>query len=82
MNRRDRVFAALRHQQTDIVPYQIDFTSEALRKTAAWYGDPAIAQHFGNHLANAMYDIYAATHREIRPEVFQDHLGGVEPHGG
>ena len=77
MTIRDRVYAALAHQQTDIVPYQIDFTVEALEKVIDYYHDADIASHIGNHLANAMYDIYRATHTEVCPGYFRDHFGVI-----
>jgi uroporphyrinogen decarboxylase len=77
MTRRERVVAALRHAEPDWVPYQVDFTAEARAKTAAYYGDPGFETRIGNHLANVMYAVYDATHREVRPGFFQDHFGVV-----
>ena len=77
MTPRERVVAAVRHQETDMVPYQVDFTREAHRKAAAYYRDERIERHIGNHLSNAMYDIYEATHRAIGADRFQDHFGVV-----
>jgi len=77
MTKRERVYAALAHQDTDLVPYQIDFTGEAKAKAATYYNDLEIERHIGNHLASAMYAVYDATHKEIRPGYFQDHFGVV-----
>lgn len=77
MTKRERVYAALAHQQTAVVPYQIDFTSPAKDKVVGYYHDAEIERHIGNHLASVMYAVYDATHHEIRPGYFQDHFGVV-----
>ncbi len=77
MTKRQRVLAALKHQPTDIVPQQVDFTIESRRKAVEYYHDPEIDRHIDNHLANVMYDVYDATLKEIRPDFFQDHVGVV-----
>jgi uroporphyrinogen decarboxylase len=77
MTRRERVFAALAHQGTGRVPWQVDFTAEARAKAAAHYGNPGFEADIGNHLANVMYDVYNATHREVRPGFFRDHFAVV-----
>lgn len=51
MNRRERVMAALRHETTDIVPYDVEFTSQAAEAVAAALGDAEFSQKLGNHLA-------------------------------
>ena len=40
MNNRERVLAALRHQQPDRAPYDIHFTQAAHARMAEFYGDP------------------------------------------
>ena len=36
MTRKERVLAALNHQETDIIPYHMDFTQQALAQLIAY----------------------------------------------
>ena len=50
LTRRERVIQALRHQQTDIVPYHIDLTGQAEERLAAFTGAPDYLAGTGIHL--------------------------------
>jgi len=73
MTPRQRVVEAVKHRDTDVVPYHIDFTIEALRKAVAHYGDERIAHHIGNHLAVATY----WSEQPLAANRFRDHFGVV-----
>ena len=49
LTRRERVIQALRHQQTDIVPYHIDLTGQAEERLAAFTGAPDYLAGTGIH---------------------------------
>jgi len=73
MTPRERVMAAVKHQDTDIVPYHIDFTWEAHRKAAAYYRDEQFMRHIGNHLAIATYGF----EQPLESSRFRDFFGVV-----
>lgn len=50
MTRRERVLQAIRHMETDITPYQIDFTEQEYEKIALHLGDPDFFEKTGNHM--------------------------------
>jgi len=56
MTKRERVIAALNHQETDIIPYQIDMTYQAWEKMAEFYNDTNFTSGIGNHIASCYYD--------------------------
>jgi len=68
---------ALHHKETDMVPYQVNFTAEARQKTVAYYGEAEIEEFIGNHLANIMYDLFDATQVVVQPGFVRDHFGVV-----
>lgn len=70
---RERVLTALAHRQPDVTPWQIDLTSEARAKTAAYLGDPDFEAKIGNHLAICEEGYFV----EVRPNFWQDHFGIV-----
>lgn len=47
---RERVWQAIRHEQPDIVPYQINTTSAARARLEAHYGTSALDDLLGNHI--------------------------------
>lgn len=74
MTNRERVIAALNHQQPDVVPYNIGFTQRAHARMAEYLGDPGFASRLGNALSGlgvAPPDAW----REIRPDVWEDEFG-------
>lgn len=70
---RDRVLAAVRHEQPDVTPWQINLTVDARDQTAEYLGDPDFVEAIGNHLA--MYGDGGFT--EVRPGYWQDQFGVV-----
>ena len=76
MTPRERVRRAVQFQETDIVPYQVDFTSGAHQKMAEYYGDPSFAQKIGNHLA-AISARHGSSWTEVQPCHFQDEWGAI-----
>lgn len=54
MTKRERVIAALNHRETDIVPYQIDFTKQAAEKFIAVAGEKRFYE-LGSHIVAAYY---------------------------
>ena len=70
---RERVLMALRHEQPDLCPWQINLTQDARAKTAAYLGDPDFERKIGNHLA-AYEDGWFI---EVRPNFWQDQFGIV-----
>lgn len=73
MTRRERVIQALRHHDTDIVPYSIDFTKQSYERLVDYTGDPSYKDRIGNHLIGAGY----ATWEEIKPGYWRDQFGVV-----
>jgi len=55
MNKRERVQAAINHQNTDFVPYNVDFTHQSHERVAAWLKDEHFASKIDNHIASAYY---------------------------
>lgn len=74
MNNRERVLAALRHQQPDRVPYDIHFTQVARARMAEFYGDPGFQAKLGNCLTMLGCEP-AGSWQEVAPDVWQDQFG-------
>jgi len=51
MTRKERVLKAIQHEETDIVPYQLNFTIPARKKVIEYAGDENFLARIGNHLA-------------------------------
>jgi uroporphyrinogen decarboxylase len=66
MTERERVLEAVAHRDTDIVPYQLDFTQRAAEQTAEYLGDPDFMEKIGNHLAINDWGGF----EEVRPNFF------------
>jgi uroporphyrinogen decarboxylase len=58
MNRRERVIAAVKHQQTDFCPYNLDFTHEEYEKVAKFLNAKDLQPIIGNHITSVYYDGY------------------------
>ncbi len=58
MNPRERVLAAIKHQETDYIPYTIGLTSQARARVAAWLNDDNFERHFEKHINVVYYDGY------------------------
>jgi uroporphyrinogen decarboxylase len=76
MSPRERVWQAIRHQQPDRVPWQVNCTVPMRQKLEAYFGTTELDDVLGNHLAR-----YRArgpnSVREIRPGFFRDEFGVV-----
>jgi uroporphyrinogen decarboxylase len=76
MTRRERVFAAIRHEKTDIVPYNIGLTGNEAKVLAAYFRDGNLDKRLGNHIR---VEWYGGNLVEIREgsRVFRDEFGIV-----
>lgn len=74
MTRRERVARALHHQETDIVPYHIDLTSQAWETLAAYTGRADPLRGTGMHLCNFHYWGWPAE-TEPGTAIFRDDYG-------
>jgi uroporphyrinogen decarboxylase len=81
MTHRDAVCAALEHRETFPVPYDIDFTAQALRQLIAATGDADIQEKIGSYLH---YGQYWGWPTEIpgKSGHFKDEFGVVWNRGG
>jgi uroporphyrinogen decarboxylase len=70
---RDRVLLALRHEQPDVTPWQINLTADAHDRTAHFLQDPHFAAKMGNHLASYSDGWF----EEVRPGFWKDQFGIV-----
>lgn len=73
MNRRERVITAIRHENTDIVPYHIDFTMQEQERVAEYLGDPDFVRKIGNHIDHT----YFGDLDEFMPGYFKDKFGVI-----
>ena len=76
MTRKERVKAAISHKDTDITPYNIDFTQQEYDKVAKYLTDDHFDDKIGNHISSAYYDGYL---EEVKPGsgYFKDDFGVV-----
>ena len=74
MTNRERVLAALNHEQPDKTPYHIGFTEKAHAKMADFYGDADFADRIGNCFTK-MNTEPAESWREVRPNIWEDQFG-------
>ena len=74
MTRKERVLAALNHQETDIVPYFAEFTEQEAENMAAYLGEKNFEKNWGLHLHYIQYWGWP-TEREDKPEHFIDDFG-------
>ena len=76
MTNRDRVIRTLNHQESDIVPYDVDFTGQERQKMIAYTGDPAFDSKIGRHMHFTQYSGWA-TEIPGKPEFFRDEFGVI-----
>ena len=74
MTRRERVIAAVKHQQTDICPYNIEFTHEEYEKVSQYLDDNDFYPKIGNHIIMANYDGFLSELPE-KPGYWRDDFG-------
>ena len=72
MTRRERVIAALTHQNVHPVPFSVDFTQQERARVAAFLGDDHFTDEINNHISSAYYDGHLW---EIKPDFWQDDFG-------
>ncbi|MCJ7736833.1 MAG: hypothetical protein MUQ10_05890 [Anaerolineae bacterium] len=86
MTPKERVWTAIRHRQTDIVPWSLGFTDAARAKVAEYYGDPRLsdAAYFdawvGNHIRSVVSTGRGQFHgleEEVAPGRWRDGWGVV-----
>jgi uroporphyrinogen decarboxylase len=73
MTRRERVIAAIRHQETDPVPYDVDLTIPARARLIEYVGDPGYIEKIGNHIKSVKY----GGRKEFKPGYARDHFGVI-----
>ena len=73
---RERVYQALKFEQTDIVPYHVEFTEVAHRNLAEYYGNPEFESAVGNHLAYIVV-VPESIWEEVAPGHFRDEWGVI-----
>jgi len=73
MTRKQRVIAAISHQETDPVPYDVDLTIPARARLIDYVGDPGYIDRIGNHITSAKY----GGRKEFKPGYARDHFGVI-----
>jgi len=74
MTNRERVIAALNHQQPDVIPYNIGFTQRARAAMADYLGDPDFTSRLGNAFSFLSTEPPKAW-REVRTNIWEDQFG-------
>lgn len=74
MTRRELVTAALEHQETETLPFHMDFTQQALENLIAYTGDPDIEEKIGASLCYSQYWGWP-TELPDKPGYFRDDFG-------
>ncbi len=78
MTKKERVKAALAHQATDLVPYQMDRLSAAERKLTDHFGNVDLDELIGNHIAmfeSSHYSLFQA--ETLDSNRFRDAFGAI-----
>lgn len=78
MTRKERVRAALAHEETDFVPYQMDCLSAAEKKLQDHFGERDLGDVIGNHIAMfepSYYSLFKV--EDVGPGRFRDAFGAV-----
>lgn len=76
MTPRERVYASLRFQDTDIVPYHVGFTAHAYNRMVEYYGNPAFGSRIGNHIAGISHR-QGSSWVEVEPGHLRDEWGVI-----
>ncbi|WP_077533316.1 uroporphyrinogen decarboxylase family protein [Massiliimalia massiliensis] len=74
MTRRERVLQAIRHQPTDMVPYEVLLTSQERKELEKYTGNPGYLSTVGNHISIQWYS-ETMTETEPGSEIFCDTWG-------
>lgn len=74
MTNKERVYAALQHEQPDRTPYQIGFTQKAMQRMVEWYGSDGFLQDIDNciHMVSAAPGPLAGW---VDENIWQDEFG-------
>lgn len=78
MTRRERVIQALNHNNTDIIPYNINFTQQEKEKVATFLGDENFKEKIGNHMDMCAFNCFMEerpSEEPGRPGYFRDEFG-------
>jgi Uroporphyrinogen-III decarboxylase len=73
MNDRDRVIKALKHENTDIIPFHLDLTDEVYARLVKYFHDEDFFGKTGSHLAQERNESFVT----LSPTRFQDMFGVV-----
>ncbi len=76
MDRRNIVLAALRHEESECIPYHIEFTRQALEQLIAYTGDEGVESDLGGFLHYIQYWGWP-TEIHGKPEHFIDEFGVI-----
>ncbi|HOV22612.1 MAG TPA: uroporphyrinogen decarboxylase family protein [bacterium] len=74
MTKKERVKYALLHQETDIVPFNINFTQPAYRKLTNYFGGEISEDEIGNHIVY-IEPVSFNSWVEIKPNMWMDEFG-------
>jgi len=74
MTKRERVIEALKHRETDIIPYQVGFTHQEYDKVASYLKDPDFGEKLGNHFDTVYFDGFLQEEKD-HPGYFRDDFG-------
>lgn len=78
MTKKDRVIAAINHQQTDFIPFQMDCLSAAEKKLKSHFGEVDLGEVIGNHMAMfepSYYSIFKT--EDLDRNKFRDAFGAI-----
>ena len=76
MTRKERVWKAVRHERTDFIPFQVDFTQQEHDRVAKYLEDPEFEGKIGGHIERANFSGPVGPETE-RPGFFRDDFGVV-----
>lgn len=78
MTKKERVKTAIAHQETDLVPYQMNCLSAAKKKLEAYFGESDIDDIIGNHIAMFEPSFYSLFQTEtLENNRFKDAFGAT-----
>ena len=80
ITRKQRVIDAIRHRQTDTVPYTLSFTTPEYEKVAGHLQDPDFIDHAGNHIELLWSE--GGQWQELSPGVWRNCFGVVHDKTG
>jgi uroporphyrinogen decarboxylase len=78
MTKKDRVIAAMNHQETDFIPFQMDYLSAAEKKLKNHFGDVDLGEVIGSHMAMFEPSNYSIFKKEdLDTNKFRDAFGAT-----